>query len=73
MFNLIVNGKIFQIDPHKMTLNQCVKIQKLFIEQYDFQSYLKLCYCSIIGDLSKLNEQQYEYYLHEIYDDYPIF
>ena len=73
MYNLIINGKIFQIDPHKMTLKQCLKIQKPFIEQHGYKNYLRFCYCSIIGDLDELDEQQYEYYLHELYDDYPIF
>ena len=73
--NLKINGKIHQIYPHEMTLNQCLKarFQKIYVEQYGYESYLKFCYYALIGNPYDLDEQQYEYYLHELYDDYPIF
>jgi len=73
--NLKINGKICQIYPHKMTLKQCLSswFQKLYVEQYDYDKYLKFCYAVLIGNPYELDEQQYNYYLHELYDDYPIF
>ena len=73
--NLKINGKICQIYPHKMTLKQCLSswFQKLYVEQHGYKSYLKFCYDVLIGNPYELDEQQYNYYLHELYDDYPIF
>lgn len=71
--NIKVDNKIYQIDPHKYDLKDMLKLQKIIIEQYDVEVFLKCCYDSIMGNPINLNEQQYEYYLHELYDDYPIY
>lgn len=71
--NIKVDNKIYQIDPHNYDLKDMIKLQKKIIEQHGIDVFLKCCYCSIIGRPEELNEQQYEYYLHELYDDYPIF
>lgn len=71
--NIKENNFIIQIDPHKFKLKDMIKLQEKIIEQNGFKAFLNCCYCSIMGDPEELNEQQYEYYLHELYDDYPIF
>ena len=75
MCQIEYKGKIHQFYPYDMTLNEILRpqFQKLFIEQNGYPAFLQLCYACVIGDPSDLNEQQYEYYLHEQYDDYPIF
>jgi hypothetical protein len=73
MINIEQNNYIIQINPHNFKLKDMIKLQKKIIEQYDINMFLKCCYCSIMGNPKKLNEQQYEYYLHELYDDYPIY
>ncbi len=72
--NIKYNNKIIQISPYDMTLNDALKpgFQKIFTEQHGYDNYLKFCYYVIVGDPYELDEKQYEYYLHEIYDDYPI-
>ena len=73
MINIEQNNYIIQINPHNFKLKDMIKLQKKIIEQYDINMFLKCCYCSIMGNPEELNEQQYEYYLHESYDDYPIY
>lgn len=71
--NLEVNGIIYQIDPHDFKLKDIIKLQEVIVDQHGFNAFLNCCYDSIMGNPENLNEQQYEYYLHELYDDYPIF
>ena len=65
MINIEQNNYIIQINPHNFKLKDMIKLQKKIIEQYDINMFLKCCYCSIMGNPEELNEQQYEYYLHE--------
>ena len=71
--NIKVGNKIYQIDPHDFKLKDIMKLQEKIIEQHGINVFLRCCYDSIMGKPEELNEQQYEYYLHELYDDYPIY
>lgn len=71
--NLKQDNFIIQINPHNFKLKDMLKLQKKIVEQYNMKVFLQCCYDSIMGKPEELNEQQYEYYLHELYDDYPIY
>ena len=71
--NLEVNDRIYQIYPHNFKLKDIIKLQEMIIKQHGIKVFLQCCYDSIMGNPENLDEQQYEYYLHELYDDYPIF
>ncbi len=63
--NINVNNAIYQMDPSQIPLREWLdpKIQKLFIDKYGMDYYIRLTYASVVGDPYELNDEDYDNYL----------
>ena len=70
--NINVNNAIYQMDPSQIPLREWLdpKIQKLFIDKYGMDYYIRLTYASLVGDPYELNDEDYDNYLKSWEDWY---